>query len=113
MNLKCDASALGAVPAGKSFRSGVHFLSTASDLASGILVPALGLLGAFVGSYAGWAAGLALGLLGLTAGQVTGAAAGRLSAARGPTVSLIVTGGPLSSSVTAAPPARGRGSTLS
>lgn len=88
-----DASALASVPAGKSFRSGVHFLSTASDLASGVLVPALGTLGAFVASWPGWLAGLAMGLLGLVAGQVTGAAAARMTARTGSAVSLLVTCG--------------------
>ena len=61
----------------------------AEDAGPGLIVPALALVGAAVGGWPGWLAGLALAWNGLAVGQLSGAASAILVTRIGPTAALI------------------------
>ena len=84
-----DPMALAAAGAGRSFRFGARFASSLTDAGPGLFVPALALVGAAVGGWPGWLAGLALAWNGLACGQLSGAASAILVARIGPTAALI------------------------
>jgi hypothetical protein len=85
-----DPMALAAAGAGRSFRFGTRFASSLTDAGPGLFVPALALVGAAVGGWPGWLAGLALAWNGLAFGQLSGAASAILVTRIGPTAALIV-----------------------
>lgn len=84
-----DPMALAAAGAGRSFRFGARFASSLTDAGPGLFVPALALIGAAVGGWPGWLAGLALAWNGLAVGQLSGAASAILVTRIGPTAALI------------------------
>ena len=84
-----DPMALAAAGAGRSFRFGARFASSLTDAGPGLFVPALALVGAAVGGWPGWLAGLALAWNGLAFGQLSGAASAILVTRIGPTAALI------------------------
>lgn len=85
-----DPMALTAAGAGRSFRFGARFASSLTDAGPGLFIPALALVGAAVGGWPGWLAGLALAWNGLATGQLSGAASAILVTRIGPTLALIV-----------------------